>query len=154
MVLYQVSVFVHILSAIVWVGGMLFLALVVVPATRGLPPAERSALFGAISRRFRTVGWICIGVLIVTGAINAAFRGVTWDTMFTAALWSSAFGTTLALKIGVVAVMVGLSVYHDFVIGPRSVRIMKQGTLVMTPDVIAEGQRLRSRASVIGRLEA
>ena len=53
MILYQLSVFLHILSAIVWIGGMLFLPLVVVPATRGLPSAERAALFGVVGRRFR-----------------------------------------------------------------------------------------------------
>ena len=60
MILYHLSVFLHILSAIIWIGGMLFLALVVVPTTRGLPPSERAALFGAVGRRFRRVGWICI----------------------------------------------------------------------------------------------
>jgi hypothetical protein len=35
--MYHVSVFVHILSAIVWIGGMFFLTLVVVPATRTMP---------------------------------------------------------------------------------------------------------------------
>ena len=122
---------------------MFFLALVVVPATRGLPPAERASLFGSVGRRFRTVGWVCIGVLIVTGTINTAYRGVTWENLFTAELWSSAFGTTLALKLGVVAVMLALSVYHDFVIGPRSVRILERATLAFTPDVLAEAQRLR-----------
>jgi copper resistance protein D len=153
-IFYQLSVFLHILSAIIWIGGMFFLALVVVPATCGMPPAERAALFGSVGRRFRTVGWVCIGVLIVTGTINTAYRGVTWENLFTAELWGSAFGTTLALKLGVVAVMLGLSVYHDFVIGPRSVRILEQATPAMTPGVLAEGQRLRRRASVIGRVEA
>ena len=126
MILYQLSVFLHILSAIVWMGGMLFLALVVVPTTRGLPPAERTALFGVVGRRFRTVGWACIAGLIVTGAVNSVYRGVTWEALHSAQFWGSPFGTTLALKLGVVAVMLGLSAYHDFVIGPRSVPVLEQ----------------------------
>ena len=173
-ILYQLSVFLHILSAIVWIGGMLFLALVVVPVTRGLPPAERAALFGAIGRRFRAVGWACIGVLLVTGTINTAYRGVTWENLFTAELWASPFGTTLALKLAVVVVMLGLSVYHDFVIGPRSVRALEQATThgsgrrhvvsrstgaaghrdAARPDLMHEARRLRRHASVVGRLEA
>lgn len=144
MLLYQVSVFIHILSAIVWIGGMLFLALVIVPATRGLPPAERAALFGAVGRRFRAVGWVCIGLLLVTGVVNTTYRGVTWENVFTADLWSSPFGRVLALKLLVVAVMLALSVYHDFVVGPRSVRVVTG----------AEAQRLRRLASVVGRAEA
>jgi copper resistance protein D len=163
---YQISVFLHILSAVVWIGGMFFLALVVVPVTRSLPPAERAALFGALGRRFRAVGWVCIGVLLVTGTINTVYRGVTWENLFTAGLWSSPFGTTLALKLAVVAVMLGLSGYHDFVIGPRSVRALEQvastaGTFpsgrpapASWPDLVGEAGRLRRRASVVGRLEA
>ena len=155
MILYHVSVFVHILSAIVWIGGMLFLALVVVPTTRGMLPAERAALFGAVGRRFRTVGWVCIALLLTTGTINAVYRGVTWDNLFTAELWGSAFGTTLALKLGVIAIILGLSAYHDFVIGPRSVRVLERATSA-SPDAgtLDEAQRLRKRASAIGRAEA
>ncbi len=76
--MYHVSVFVHILSAIIWIGGMFFLALAVVPATRTMPRSERATLFGIVGRRFRTVGWICIALLLVTGAINAAYRSITW----------------------------------------------------------------------------
>lgn len=151
MILYQISVFLHIFSAIIWIGGMFFLALVVVPTTRGLPAAERAALFGAVGRRFRAVGWVCIGLLLVTGTINAVYRGVTWDNVFTAELWGSPFGTTLALKLGVVAVMLGLSVYHDFVIGPRSVRVLER--VEESPVLAREAQRLRKLASVVGRIE-
>ena len=154
MIFYQVSVFLHLLSAIIWIGGMLFLALVVVPTSRGLPPSDRAALFGAVGRRFRAVGWACIAVLIVTGTVNSAYRGVTWANLFTAELWGSQFGTTLALKLGVVAIMLGLSAYHDFAVGPRSIRILEQVATTMRPDALAEAQRLRRRASVVGRLEA
>ncbi len=154
MLLYQISVFLHILSAVIWIGGMFFLALVVVPTTRGLTPSERAALFGAVGRRFRMVGWVCIGVLLVTGAVNSAYRGVTLENLFSAALWGSPFGTTLALKLGVMAVMLGLSVYHDFAIGPRSVRVLAQATETPTPDLLELARRLRVRASVIGRIEA
>jgi copper resistance protein D len=169
MILYQLSVFLHILSAVIWIGGMFFLALVIVPTTRGMLPAERAALFGAVGRRFRTVGWACIGVLLVTGTVNTAYRGVSWENLFTAELWTSPFGTTLALKLGVVAVMLGLSVYHDFVIGPRSVRIMEQaasgrdlrpdatvigGAQAGLLDITTEARRLRTQASIVGRIEA
>jgi putative copper export protein len=166
LILYQLSVFLHILSAVIWIGGMFFLALVIVPVTRGLPPAERAALFGSVGRRFRAVGWACIGTLLVTGTINAAYRGVSLENVFTSALWSSPFGATLALKLGVVLVMLGLSVYHDFVIGPRSVRVLERlasasGAITggpaapaARPDLLGEAGRLRRQASVIGRLEA
>jgi uncharacterized membrane protein len=154
MILYHLSVFLHILSAIVWIGGMLFLALVIVPTTRGMPPTERAALFGAVGRRFRAVGWVCIALLVVTGTINAAYRGVTWANLFSAELWGSAFGSTLAWKLGVVVALLGLSAYHDFVIGPRSVRVLERAGPDAPPAVQQEAQRLRKLASLIGRAEA
>jgi uncharacterized membrane protein len=147
MLLYQISVYVHILSAIVWIGGMLFLPLVIVPVTRGLPPAERAALFGAVGRRFRAVGWTCIGLLLVTGTINVSYR-IAWASLFSSALWTSTFGQTLAAKLSVVAILLALSVYHDFFVGPRSVRLTQH------PAASADAQRVRRQAARIGRIEA
>jgi uncharacterized membrane protein len=50
----------HVLGAIVWIGGMLFIALVLVPVVRRLEPLERARLVQAIGLRFRTVGWIVV----------------------------------------------------------------------------------------------
>ena len=104
--------FVHVLAAALWVGGMLFLALVVVPATRGLGllPDRREALFLAIGRRFRLIGWGCLAVLVVTGALNLWYRGV--DPL-SPGLLASSFGRVLLAKRVVVAAMAGLTAYHD-----------------------------------------
>lgn len=156
MILYQLSVLLHILSAVIWVGGMFFLALVVVPVARTLAPAERAALFGAVGRRFRAVGWGCIGLLIVTGVINVSYRGVTLDNLFTAELWGSPFGSTLAMKLAAVVVLLILSVVHDFVLGPHSVRVLErvgQGSPAEQRDATLEAERLRRAASMLGRIE-
>jgi uncharacterized membrane protein len=124
---YQLSVYLHILGAVVWVGGMLFLALVLVPALRPLPPAERAALVGAVGRRFRAVGWACIALLVVTGLVNAAYRGVTLETFFSSAFLASAFGRTLWVKLALVLAMIVLSAIHDFGLGPASTRAWERG---------------------------
>jgi putative copper export protein len=162
MLLYHLSVLAHILSAMIWIGGMLFLALVLVPSTRHLPAPERAALFGSVGRRFRTIGWVCIATLLVTGVVNLTYRGVTWDTLLTSALWSSPFGQTLALKLGFVAILLGLSAYHDFVLGPRSVRLARSLPPGTTSDREPgrverdrrDAERARRVASLIGRIEA
>jgi putative copper resistance protein D len=147
-VIYQLSVYLHILSAIVWVGGMLFLALVVVPATRAMDPAERGALISALGRRFRVIGWLCIVLLLATGAVNAGYRGVTLGGLFTAPFLESAFGRTLLAKLALVALLILLSVLHDFVIGPRWSRAQRQ----RDPEAQRLAARLRRRASALGRL--
>jgi copper resistance protein D len=63
--------FLHVAAAITWIGGMLFIALVVVPVTRGLEDvALRRRLVQATGRRFRVVGWLALGVLVATGLVN------------------------------------------------------------------------------------
>ncbi len=63
--------------------------------------------------RFRTLGWICIGLLLATGAINLAMRGISLSMLGVAAFWASDFGRTLAYKPSAVVVVVALKAAHD-----------------------------------------
>jgi uncharacterized membrane protein len=100
-----------VLAAITWIGGMLFIALVLVPVTRTLAdPALRSRLVQDTGRRFRTVGWIALGLLVATGLANLGLRPyLVWTPRFQ---W----------KVGLVLLALVLSVLHDFVLGPRAGR--------------------------------
>ena len=54
---YLVSVTLHLLAAVVWIGGLLFIA-IIAPTLRKVEPAElRNELFRQIGERFRLVGW-------------------------------------------------------------------------------------------------
>ncbi len=148
--MYQVIVFLHILSAVVWVGGLLTLALVVVPVARGLPAAERGALLDAVGRRFRMVGWVCLLLLPGTGVVLAGFRGVTPALLLSGQWLASQFGQLLLAKLVLVAVMVGLSLVHDLVLGPASARLPARGK----GRANAEVTRLRRQAAWTARASA
>lgn len=124
MSVWHVSVTIHLLAAIVWIGGMFFLALVGAPALRGLDdPALRSRLFHAIGVRFRTVGWWAIAILVATGLVNLHVRGLlSTEVLGSRDFWSTPMGTALAWKLGLVAAMVGLAALHDFWLGPAASR--------------------------------
>ncbi|MDR7556539.1 MAG: DUF4149 domain-containing protein [Armatimonadota bacterium] len=143
--MYHVVVFLHILAAVVWVGGTVFLSLVLVPVARRLPPAERASLITQVGVRFRTVGWIALAVLVLTGLANAAFRGVTWESVVTGRVLASTWGQTLGLKVALVAVILGLSALHDFVVGPAASR-------VATGQATPEALRRRRQAAWLGRI--
>jgi copper resistance protein D len=130
---YVTLVTLHLLGAVVWIGGMLFLGLVLVPVLRGRPPAERAALLHAVGRRFLTIGWIALGTLLVTGPILWALRGF-------------AVSLALAHKLVLVAIILGLSVLHDFVLGPRL------ATLIAQSEASGETARLRRRVALLARL--
>jgi copper resistance protein D len=147
MSLYFVNVSIHVLAALLWLGGMFFLAAVGAPVLRKVePPALRAQLFNALGTQFRTVGWITIGVLLVTGVLNLHFRGLLRaDLWVNPAFWSSGYGQALAWKLGAVTIMVGVSAIHDFVHGPAASRLVPG-----SPEALA----MRKRAAWLARINA
>lgn len=144
--LYLVSVYLHLLAALLWLGGMLFLSLVLVPALRGAQdPALLSRLMSLVGQRYRRLGWWAMGLLVLTGLVNALGR---WglQPLLTTAFWSARPGRLLALKLLVVAVMFCLSALHDFVLGPKAAARRLAGAPA------EELARLRRQASWLGRL--
>ena len=145
--LYYLSVSLHVLAAIVWLGGMFFFALVGAPVLRQVEPPElRSDLFQRLGRRFRTIGWILIAVLIATGLVNLDYRGLLrLELLGSALFWSSPMGRALGWKAIAVGTMIVCSAIHDFYWGPRSGRLSPDST---------EAHRARRITSWIGRLNA
>ncbi len=124
--LYYVNVTIHVLAAMLWLGGMFFLAVVGAPALRAVEaPAVRRQLFQELGLRFRRVAWWTIATLIATGVVNLYYRGwLHWAGVFASpAFWTTAVGQSLAVKLGAVTAMVALSAIHDFWIGPLAGRV-------------------------------
>jgi copper resistance protein D len=144
--LYLISVWLHILAATVWIGGMAFLVLVVVPWLRSGDRAHAGTFLRETGERFRTVGWTCFGVVLVTGTFNLWIRGVRVSDFGRAAWLSSAFGQTVLLKLGTFAIVLLVSTVHDFRVGPRASRAIARDPRS------SEAQRLRRRASLLGRV--
>jgi uncharacterized membrane protein len=59
--------FFHILSAVVWVGGMFFAHQMLRPALAPLDPAVRLALWRRVFQRFFGWVWICVVLLLASG---------------------------------------------------------------------------------------
>ncbi len=120
--LHFLNVSVHVLAALLWLGGMFFLAAVGAPVLRELEsPAVRARLFRRLGERFRTVGWWAIGVLVATGVGNLHFRGVLDAAVLASPeFWSAPFGRALAWKLAGVAAMIVVSALHDFWLGPAA----------------------------------
>ncbi|MEZ4224808.1 MAG: DUF4149 domain-containing protein [Polyangiaceae bacterium] len=147
--LYLVSVWLHILCAVVWIGGIAFLMLVVVPWLRGSGgQVQAGAFLRETGRRFRNVSWVCFVTLLLTGTYNLWMRGVKLGD-FTDGVWlASSFGHTVVLKLAVFALVIGISLTHDLVLGPRATRVMDRGP--RSPEALA----LRRKATLLGRANA
>ncbi|MGH7619884.1 MAG: DUF4149 domain-containing protein [Gemmatimonadaceae bacterium] len=145
--LYYVNVTVHVLAAMLWLGGMFFLGVVGAPVLRNIePPLLRQRLFRELGSKFRRVGWTAITVLVVTGVFNLYFRGwLRWRVLGSADFWRSAVGHALAAKLISVVLMISISAIHDFVHGPRAGRAPLGSPAAVT---------MRKRAALFARLNA
>jgi uncharacterized membrane protein len=142
---YVLSVWIHILAAIVWMGGMAFLVLVLVGPLRRMERKDIAAeLLHVTGRRFRTVGWVCFALLVVTGLYNLKVRGL-WGQLGDVAFWATPFGSVLLWKLVLVGVLLAFSVAHDFFLGPRATAALRNDPRS------ADAQKLRWWSSVLGR---
>jgi uncharacterized membrane protein len=58
---------VHILCAVIWVGGMFFAIVVLRPSIAALEPAQRIAMHNRVFRRFFLVVWHAMPIALITG---------------------------------------------------------------------------------------
>lgn len=70
----SIAVALHVLAAIVWVGGMFFALLILRPAAGGLEGSLRLPLWGRVFSRFFPWVWAAIGLLLLSG-YWMVFRG-------------------------------------------------------------------------------
>ena len=144
MTAYVASVYLHILAAATWVGGIIFLVAIAVPALRKLDKTAAEPMLRATVFRFRAVGWVAFGVLLLTGLYNLHMRGIGWSELTDPAYRATSSGKALLIKLACFAGVLALSAVHDFSIGPRALRAMEQ----KSPDA----QRLRKQTGWIGRI--
>lgn len=144
---YLLSVWLHIMAVIVWVGGTIFLVVVLVPAIRRPEfGGIASALIRFTALRFRWVGWVCFCIFVLTGVVNLLARGIGLRELRETIFWQGSFGRTLAIKLLLVAAILLISAVHDFFLGPRAAAAWE------ADPALAETLRLRRQAVQLGRL--
>jgi copper transport protein len=104
--LTEVADWVHLVTAMLWVGGVLTLAVVVWP----LSPDLRRAAF----LRFSRIAVFLIGMLLAAGTLVAVERLPDVHD-----LWTTSYGQTLLVKIGLVCVALAWGGFHHMVVRPR-----------------------------------
>jgi putative copper resistance protein D len=107
----------HILAAIAWIGGMIFLSLVLAPLVRGRKAApEFMALFRSAALRFRPIVWVAIAILLLTGPMLLSLRGIT-------VMNPSSWPGIVMVKLALVSLLLFLTLLHDLLLGPRVSRV-------------------------------
>jgi len=108
-----ILVWVHLIAAVSWIGGTIFLSLVLAPSYRAAASKpDAGTLFRASARRFRLVVWGAVAILLLTGPLLVLSHG--WS-LFEPTRWPSVLG----LKLSLVALLLLLTLAHDLLLGPR-----------------------------------
>lgn len=104
---------VHLMSAAVWVGSLFGMSLAIFPGLlrASNTDGERSAV---IFQRLSTLSGLALAVILATGIYTAigelgSFR----------ALWTSSYGITLDVKLGIVILMIAFGAHNRYVKLPR-----------------------------------
>lgn len=63
----SILIAIHVLAAVIWVGGLFFLLQIVRPSAGSMPASERLPLFSNVLGRFFGWVWLSIATLLVTG---------------------------------------------------------------------------------------
>jgi len=102
----EVADWVHLVTAMLWAGGVITLSVVVWP----LAPHMRRAAF----LRFSRVAIGLVGVLVLAGTVVAIERLPDVHD-----LWTTSYGQTLLIKIGLVLFALSWGGMHHMVVRPR-----------------------------------
>jgi uncharacterized membrane protein len=108
----------HVLGAIVWVGGTIALTFIAVPAIRLLTGEARATAMRGLGERWRPIGWSALLAMVATGVPLASHVLPDADTAAKAV-----FGVKMALF----AALIVFAYLHDFVLGPRVAREIRAG---------------------------
>ena len=98
------ALIVHVLAAVVWVGGMFFAHQVLRPAAAALEPAARLALWSRVLGRF--FAWVFAAIVLL---LASGFALVASGSM--AAFAEAAFYIQLMMGLGIVMMLLFLHLY-------------------------------------------
>ncbi|MFQ5949288.1 MAG: DUF4149 domain-containing protein [Nitrospiria bacterium] len=114
---------IHLVAAIAWIGGMLFSLFVLKPVLKRIDaPFQGNQLLTRLEGRFRIVRWTSLIALLVTGFFSLLHEGGS-------ARLESSWGAVLMVKLLFVAIVVGLTGINDFMLNPGTDAIKKESWL-------------------------
>ena len=103
----------HVLGAGGWLGSLLLVIVVGVPAAMRLGPTVRGKAVADLVNAFSPTALLFAGIVVATGVF------ATWLHLGSVeGLWESGYGRTLLLKLGVLSVVFGTGAYNWLKVKP------------------------------------
>ena len=110
--------FLHLLATVSWIGGIIFINIVLFPSQTAIEPSQRGKLFGAVVKRFTVVVWISVIVLLLTGLYKTP-SSMLFNPV-------SRFGFWLTVKHIAILLMIINGILLTFVISPKMRKLSPQ----------------------------
>lgn len=133
-ILLTVVTWIHLSSAVVWIGGIFFILFVALPvAKRTLE--QPGKFMGAIGKKFVPMANISILLIFITGI----FISLSSHTFSDFASLNSPWSQTLFAKVLTALVMASIHFYRGLVLTPKIERLTAEGSF---PEDIKRLQRL------------
>ena len=120
-----VMLWLHLFSAVLFVGGSFFIWLVVMPASHlfAKDESERTQIIGKIAREFGRITTPTLVVLILTGIYNASWYLPSFGSLFA---FKSYGATVLFVKVILVIILVVLVYVHGAYYGSKISRLARE----------------------------
>ncbi len=136
-VIISVSFFLHLISTVVWIGGLVTLALVVQPALNrsALAVQDRARLLEAVMKRFQPIANFSLAVLILTGMVQTFTNPLYKGFLNFGNTWAQA----ILFKHIAVLGMIALAAFLTFSVQPA----LKRNALLIANGVADEQNSAR-----------
>ena len=106
--------FVHNLTASIWIGGVIFLAFVLIPKLKGehsINEYTKIAFLTILIPRFSTSVIVVLGFIVITGPFLLYILENRFDLLI-----SSLYGKTIIVKLTLATIMLALGAYNQLII--------------------------------------
>ena len=134
---------IHLAAAITLIGGLMFSQFVLTPVARKTPSDSKAREVVRLSgRRFRTIAWVSLIILILTGAYQMLNESG-------AARIETTWGVVLMLKLLLFVIAFGLLLVHDFIIDPYAPSSQDTSPASPSPAVSARADVLQKAVIVM-----
>ena len=130
----SIATFLHLVAAVTWLGGIIYINLVLLPILNTIEPFTAGKLMGENAKRFSIIAWVSIGLLIITGLMQ-----LDADTLFD---FSTDFGTFLTLKLITVLIMITIGLYITLQLAPKIRKLAPAEGDAPTPEFLNLQKRL------------
>lgn len=110
----------HIIATVLWIGGIMTLTVLVIPAARRTLDAKAyAALFGRLQEGLQRIGWLSLAVLIATGMFQMSAHPAYGGLLALTNSWA----VVIFAKHVVVGLMVLVSAYITWGLMPSLRRV-------------------------------